>query len=202
MGQRRHNALTRDISTRGLAVLLETPLPLAPNDSVTINFLSFSNGKYRSQIEEVPYRVMRTHYGAQNILTLKRERNDDWAEITEFFQEIISINKQKLKICLDDLSTAASARIYEDWFVSHLSTLAFFMTRGADGGVLLQKMGVTELPNPAAHFFYQGDSKYDFRPFSVARQNAFLYDQIKKVIKKRHGEQHPTRCEAEIYFYK
>ena len=191
--------LTRDLSTRGLCIMLESAGAVKPGDEVLVGFLSFTKENYQADILNIPYRVIKAYRDDVFYVVLERVKNAQWDGITDFFNEIIDINKQKMGTCINDVLSTAQARLYEDLLSTHLLGTPFFVGQDANKKYAVRKIAVSVLAPELADFFYAGQHEMDYRGINTPALLQLLNDRLATRGKNKASE---TILDTEIYLYK
>lgn len=195
---------TRDISKRGLAIRLEQPLALAAGEEIKVALISLQAKRPSLDLSRVPYRVVKVE-NADGVTTLMLERLRDKFEheIDDFFVELITKNRHKLAVDVNDTRGATLSRIYEGTAAGNAGTLPFFIARQEEGGGRLQAVAVPEGKCTLAVFFSDADGHHDFAWLSESRLVLALYQQIGQLARESVcEEQRPPPIELEVYAYR
>ena len=202
-GRSRIKGRTRDISTRGLAVMVDGDPGIQVGDELKVALISLQKKRPSLNLQAVPYRVVATQPGQQTAIMLERMRNRDEYKIDDFFVELISKNKDKLAVDLQDTLSAAISRAYEGLIARNIVGLPFFIARGEAGGGVLQQVAVPDEPVPLAEFFRMPDGGYDFSFLTDPRLVLALYQQIGSMARDAQTEhRRPSPVEMEVYCYR
>lgn len=199
---------TRDISKRGLAIRIEQPVAIAVGEEIKVALVSLQAKRPSLDLSKVPYRVVKAET-ADGVTTLMLERLRDKFEheIDDFFVELITKNRHKLAVDVNDTRGATLSRIYEGTAAGNAGTLPFFIARQEEGGGRLQAVAVPEGKCPLAAFFRNpagsGDGQYDFAWLTESRLVLALYQQIGQMARESaREEQRPAPVEIEVYAYR
>ncbi len=195
---------TRDISKRGLALRLEQPLAIDVGEEIKVALVSLQAKRPSLDLSRVPYRVVKLE-NADGVTTLmlERLRNKFEHEIDDFFVELITKNRHKLAVDVNDTRGATLSRIYEGTAAGNAGTLPFFIARQEEGGGRLQAVAVPEGKCPLAGFFRGADGHHDFAWLSESRLVLALYQQIGQLAREAdREEQRPPPIEIEVYAYR
>lgn len=191
----RFAGITRDISTRGLCILFDQPPPIRVRDEVTVGFLSFTAEHYDCDIRNMRYHVLKMTAGDITTVALERDKGDDWDAGTVFFKEIIEINKQKLGVCINDVHSNATSRLYEDLFAAHLQTTPVFIAKDETNKPIITHVGVSEKAPELADFFYVAKNTLDYR----ALCQTDILDYLGNVPRAGAARANPA---VDLYLYK
>lgn len=195
---------TRDISKRGLAIRLEQPLSIAAGEEIKVALVSLQAKRPSLDLSKVPYRVVKVET-ADGVTTLMLERLRDKFEheIDDFFVELITKNRHKLAVDVNDTRGATLSRIYEGTAAGNAGTLPFFIARREEGGGCLQAVAVPEGKCTLAGFFKDADGHHNFAWLSESRLVLALYQQIGQLAREAdREEQRPPPIELEVYAYR
>lgn len=195
---------TRDISKRGLAIRLEQPLSIAAGEEIKVALISLQAKRPSLDLSRVPYRVVKVENDdGVTTLMLERLRDKFEHEIDDFFVELITKNRHKLAVDVNDTRGATLSRIYEGTAAGNAGTLPFFIARREAGGGCLQAVAVPEGKCPLAGFFKDADGHHDFAWLSESRLVLALYQQIGQLAREAdREEQRPPPVEIEVYAYR
>ena len=195
---------TRDISKRGLAVRLEQPLEVGLNEELKVALISLQSKRPSLDLSRVPYRVVKVDR-REGVITLMMERlrNKLEHEIDDFFVELITKNRHKLVVDINDTRGATLSRIYEGTAAENAGTLPFFIARQEEGGGRLQAVAVPDGKNELAEYFRDAQGQYDFAWLSESKLVLALYQQIVRMSREAgHQQQRPAPIEIEVYAYR
>lgn len=160
---RRYPATTRDISTRGLSVLVDEPINTTLGQEITVGLVSFGKKAYNFDLRNIPYRIVGVERGKTTRIKLERIKTPDWDTITEFFQEIIELNRAKLSPCVDDAVAHAQSRLYEDVLAAHLLVTPFFIEQKDRLNAKINRVAVSVHSTELADYFYTDSGLLDYR---------------------------------------
>jgi hypothetical protein len=195
---------TRDISKRGLAIRLDQTLEISIGDHVKIALISLQAKRPSLDLSKVPYRVVNVirNDGVVTIM-LERLRDKYEHEIDDFFVELITKNRQKLAIDVNDTRGATVSRVYEGTAAENAGILPFFIARQEQGGGQLQALAIPEGTCALAEFFRDADKQYDFAWLSEPRLVLALYQQMGQMAREAaHQHVRPSPIEIEVYAFK
>lgn len=195
---------TRDISKRGLAVRIEQAAGFAVGEEIRIALISLQAKRPRLDLSKVPYRIVKIDsQGDTATLMLERVRDKYEHEIDDFFVELITKNRHKLAVDINDTRGATQSRVYEGTAAENVGTVPFFIARRDDGGACLQAVAIPDGKEGLAEFFLDADRQHDFAWLSESRLVLALYQQIGRMA--REAGQHrnrPSPIELEVYAYR
>lgn len=200
----RSKGRTRDISKRGLAVRVEQALEIASGDEIKVALVSLQAKRPSLDLSKVPYRVIKVDRedGVTTIM-LERLRDKYEHEIDDFFVELITKNRHKLAVDVNDTRGATLSRVYEGTAAENAGTLPFFIARQEQGGGRLQAVAIPEGKCALAEFFRDAQGHYDFAWLSESRLVLALYQQMGQMVREAAHEQvRPSPIEIEVYCYK
>lgn len=199
---------TRDISKRGLAVRVEQPLTIAAGEEIKVALISLQAKRPSLDLSKVPYRVVKIDR-QDGVITLMLERLRDKFEheIDDFFVELITKNRHKLVVDINDTRGATLSRIYEGTAAENAGTLPFFIARREEGGGCLQAVAIPEGSCALAAFFRNpsgsSDGQYDFAWLSASRLVLALYQHMGQMAREAaHRQQRQAPIEIEVYAYR
>jgi len=194
---------TRDISTRGLSVILEEAPALSKGDEVTLALISLQKKRPSLNLMSVPYQVVGIRGSSRPTVMLERQGSKDERKIGEFFSELISKNRDKLAVDINDTLGATLSRAYENLVARNQVSVPFFISRAETGGPYLQGVALPDEPLPVADFFRLCDDYIDFSWLSDPRILLPLYRRLADMAKQQsRSEQRPPPFEMEVYLYK
>ena len=185
---------SRDLSVRGLRIELEESVNLHIGDSVKIGFLSFKQKRSGFDIKNIAYKVVNiTQEDKLSVISFSREIGDDWNLVTNFFEDIIEVNKNKLRLCLNDVITASKVSAYEHLYNKHLTSHPFFVSQNSKGGVRLERCVLPYEHSGIAQFFKNENNQFDLTPLSAPGLVKTIHHTVNAQIKTDH---------LELYFFK
>lgn len=195
---------TRDISKRGLAVRIEQAVEFAVGEELRIALTSLQAKRPSLDLSQVPYRIVKIDsQGGAATLMLERVRDKYEHEIDDFFVELITKNRHKLAVDINDTRGATQSRVYEGTAAENVGTVPFFIARREDGGARLQAVAVPEGEHTLAEFFRDADRQHDFAWLSQSRLILALYQQMGRMAREAGQQRNrPSPIELEIYCYK
>jgi hypothetical protein len=199
---------TRDISKRGLSVRLEQPLALSVGEEIKVALVSLQAKRPSLDLSKVLYKVVKIDArDGTTTLMLERQRDKFEHEIDDFFVELITKNRHKLAVDVNDTRGATLSRIYEGTAAENAGTLPFFIARHEEGGGRLQAVALPEGKCALAEFFRdtsgQSGGHYDFAWLSEPRLVLALYQQLGQMAREAaHQQQRPSPIEIEVYAYR
>ncbi len=195
---------TRDISKRGLAIRIDQALEISAGDNIKVALISLQAKRPSLDLSRVPYRVVNVlrNDGVTTIM-LERLRDKYEHEIDDFFVELITKNRQKLAVDVNDTRGATLSRVYEGTAAENAGLLPFFIARQEQGGGRLQALAIPEGTCALAEFFRDADKQYDFAWLSEPRLVLALYQQMGQMSREAaHQNVRPSPIEIEVYAFK
>lgn len=199
---------TRDISKRGLSVRLEQPLAVAVGEEIRVALVSLQAKRPSLDLSKVLYKIVKidARDGATTLM-LERQRDKLEHEIDDFFVELITKNRHKLVVDVNDTRGATLSRVYEGTAAENAGTLPFFIARDEAGGGRLQAVAIPDGQCALAEFFRDpsrsGNGQYDFAWLSEARLVLALYQQLGQMAREADQQkQRPAPIEIEVYAYR
>ncbi|MBI5041555.1 MAG: PilZ domain-containing protein [Gammaproteobacteria bacterium] len=199
---------TRDISKRGLSIRLEQPLAVSVGDEIKVALISLQAKRPSLDLSKVLYRVVKIDArDGTTTLMLERMRDKFEHEIDDFFVELITKNRHKLVVDVNDTRGATLSRIYEGTAAENAGTLPFFIARREEGGGQLQAVAIPEGKCALAEFFrdapVQSGGQLDFAWLSESRLVLALYQQMGQMAREAaQQQQRPSPIEIEVYAYR
>lgn len=197
IGSQRYAATTRDISTRGLSLLIEESVQIEIGEQVRVGLVSFGKKAYKFDLRNIPYRVTGIDRDAATRIMLERAKTPTWNEITAFFREIIELNRDRLTLCLDDAIAGTQARLYEDVLAAHLLVTPVFASESSGSNLEICRIAVSEHSAELADYFYTDDGVLDYRGLTKSSIGSALHACIAERAKAQIGDH-----ALEIYFFK
>lgn len=194
---------TRDISTRGLSVMLDEAPEVYKGDEVTLALISLQKKRPNLNLMAVPYRVVAVKQKESNLVMLERLSSKDEKKIEDFFAELIVKNRDKLAVDINDTLGATISRAYENLVARNQVTIPFFISKAETGGPFLQWVALPDEPLPVLEFFQMSNDYIDFSWLSDPRILLPLYQKLSEMARQQsRSEQRPTPFEMEVYLYK
>ena len=197
VGSRRYAATTRDISTRGLSLLVEGDVPVEIGQHVRVGLVSFGKKAYKFDLHNIPYRVTGFTRDKTTRIMLERAKTPAWNDITAFFREIIDLNRDKLTLCLDDAIAGTQARLYEDVLAAHLLVTPVFANESSGSNLEICRIAVSEHSVELADYFYTDDGMLDYRGLTKPSIGFAMRVRLEARLKAQTGDH-----ALEIYFFK
>lgn len=203
IGANSYAGMSKDISTRGMRIQLDTRVEVKPGITIKVGLVSLQQKKATTNLMDIPYRVANSCQGdAGCTLMLERVPGTGKEGLKEFFVELITKNQHKLGVDIGDIWGATASRAYEAVLAANSPTLPFFLARDTEGGAHLQFVGVPEAGSPLLEFFTTRQGS-DFRCLNERRVVAALYDAVQILCRQdKSAEQRPAPFELQIYLYK
>jgi c-di-GMP-binding flagellar brake protein YcgR len=203
IGEKSVKGMSKDISTRGMRILLEDSTSTRKGVTVKVGLLSLQQKKSSTNLMDIPYRVVgsrNTEAGTE--LMLERILGGKNEGLKEFFVELITKNQHKLGVDIGDIWGATASRVYESLLAANIPGIPFFLGRSDEGGAHLQFVGIPESPGPLLDYFRTSDG-LDFRCLNESRLVAGLYDAVQILLRQnRNASDTPPPFELELYVYK
>ncbi len=203
IGERSFPGMSKDISTRGMRILLDETTTARKGVTVKVGLISLQQKKSSTNLMDIPYRVVdsRDSDGATELM-LERVLGGKNESLKEFFVELISKNQHKLGVDIGDIWGATSSRIYEALLAANIPGIPFFLGRSDAGGAHLQFVGIPESGGPLLEYFRTGEG-LDFRCLNEPRLVTGLYDAVQILLRhSRNASDTPRPFELELYVYK
>ena len=189
----RRPGTTRDLSVKGLRAELDEHLKIDKGETISVGFLSFKQKRSGFDINNISYKIRDVYYEEnKTILSLIRVKDDQWVHVTAFFEDIIEVNRSKLRVCINDVITSTMASVHENIFNNHISSQPFFLSRSAENNITIESITNSTQDNIFTNFF-SNTQDLDFS----ALTNANIVKQIHENITNDLGED-----SLELYFHK
>jgi c-di-GMP-binding flagellar brake protein YcgR len=203
IGERTLQGMSRDISTRGMRILLDEKTDVRKGVTIKVGLVSLQQKKSSTNLMDIPYRVVATRdRDNATELMLERVLGGKREGLKEFFVELITKNEHKLGVDIGDIWGATASRVYEALLATNLPGVPFFIGRSDEGGAHLQFVGVPEAGGPLPQFFTTGEG-LDFRCLNEPRVVAALYDAVQILLRQnRDAADTPSPFELELYVYR
>jgi hypothetical protein len=203
IGPTSYAGMSKDISTRGMRIQLDTRIEVKTGMMIKIGLVSLQQKKAATNLMDIPYRVVNSRQQEDGcVLMLERILGANKEGLKEFFVELITKNQHKLGVDIADIWGATASRVYEAVLAANTPTLPFFLARNSEGGAHLQFVGVPESGSPLLDFF-STRAGFDFRCLNEPRVVTALYDAVQILCRQdKSAEQRPASFEVEIYLYK
>ena len=194
---------SRDISTRGMRIRLDSRVTVKKGIAVKVGLVSLQQKKSSTNLMDIPYRVVGSADDEEGtVVRLERILGVRNEGLKEFFVELITKNQHKLGVDIGDIWGATASRVYEALVAANAVGIPFFIGRSDEGGAHLQFVGVPEASGPLLEWFSDGDG-FDFRWLNDARVVTALYDAIQILLRQaRDAGETPAPFEMEMYVYR
>ncbi len=203
IGDKSVKGMSKDISTRGMRILLDEATTAKKGMTIKVGLVSLQQKKSSTNLMDIPYRVVgsrETEAGTE--LMLERVLGSKNEGLKEFFVELITKNQHKLGVDIGDIWGATASRVYEALLAANIPGIPFFLGRSDEGGAHLQFVGVPEAPGPLLSYFMSSDG-LDFRFLNESRLVTGLYDAVQILLRQsRNANETPSPFELELYVYK
>jgi hypothetical protein len=195
--------MSKDISSRGIRILLEECIGARKGVTVKVGLVSLQQKKTATNLMDIPYRIVNSRdTDAGTELMMERIIGGKHEGLKEFFAELITRNRHKLAIDIGDIWGATIARTYESLLAANVPGMVFFLGRNDTGGAHLQFLGVPESPGPLMDFFRTPDG-LDLRWLNEPRLVTGLFDAVQILLRHtRDAGAAPAPFELEVYVYK
>lgn len=195
--------MSKDISSRGIRILLEECIGARKGVTVKVGLVSLQQKKAVTNLMDIPYRIVNSRdTDAGTELMMERILGGKHEGLKEFFAELIAKNQHKLAIDIGDIWGATIARTYESLLAANLPGVVFFLGRNDAGGAHLQFLGVPEAPGSLMDFFRTPDG-LDLRWLNEPRLVTGLFDAVQILLRHtRDAGAAPAPFELEVYVYK
>ncbi|MBI5462093.1 MAG: PilZ domain-containing protein [Gammaproteobacteria bacterium] len=195
---------TRDISKRGLSIRIEQPIAVSVGEEIKVALISLQAKRPSLDLSKVLYKIVKIDVrDGVTTLMLERMRDKFEHEIDDFFVELITKNRHKLAVDVNDTRGATLSRIYEGTAAENAGTLPFFIARHEEGGGQLQAVAIPEGKCALAEFFRDTHGQYDFAWLSESRLVLALYQQMGQMAREAaQQQQRPSPIEIEVYAYR
>ncbi len=204
INRQRFEGITRDFSLRGMCIELHNaPAPRA-GQSVAVGLINFGKKKqYAFDINRIPYTVKHVVHEDPILIMLEREHDDFWRETTDFFAEIIDINKKKLNLCIEDVLTETESRLHQDVLAAHLVTIPMFFSRDDQRRLALQRIAIAEYSADVVDFFATHGGEPDFTILNDATLLETLFSKLnEQKTQRRMKPSAGLPCAEEVYFFR
>jgi hypothetical protein len=203
IGGKVYQALSKDISTRGMRIQLHQRVDVKKGVSVKVGLVSLQQKKSGTNLMDIPYRVVQTGDQEEgSVLMLERIFGGKREGLKEFFVELITKNQHKLGVDINNIWGATVSRVYEALLAANTPTVPFFLARNSEGGAHLQFVGVPQSGGPLLDYF-SSSGGVDFRCLNECRVVTALYDAVQILLRQsRDSDDKPTPFELNMYLYK
>ncbi|NVJ49729.1 MAG: PilZ domain-containing protein [Gammaproteobacteria bacterium] len=176
---------TLDFSPAGmrikLAHLSNIPMALDINNSIKVSLPEMQKlAKKTANLKDLPYRVTQWHPHDLSI-SVRRDYSVKSHDGESFFTRLINSNKDKLKLCPEDLEYTLVASMIEALVSGYLSGIPLFIRRFSGGRYAIDSAAATENANDLLWQFKTGDS-FDF---SALNLEAFFSQVLRGNLNRR-----------------
>lgn len=191
---KRYTGTTRDLSIRGLRLELDKYVSATKGTAVTVGFQSFKQKRSGFDKNNIAYKIVDTYYENEiTIISLSREIDEQWNQVTAFFEDIIDVNRSKLRLCINDAITSTMTSLYEHLYSRQLASQPFFLTQTSSGNIRIERTIQPNRNTTIYQFFTNDQGDFDLSPLSVPS----LVKNIHHVVNSNIITDH-----LELYFYK
>jgi hypothetical protein len=203
IGDKLFKGMSKDISTRGMRILLDETTAARKGVTVKVGLVSLQQKKSSTNLMDIPYRVVNSRDSeAGTELMLERILGGRNEGLKEFFVELITKNQHKLGVDIGDIWGATASRVYEALLAANIPGVPFFLGRSDAGGAHLQFVGIPESPGPLLNYFTTG-AGLDFCFLNESRLVTGLYDAVQIQLRQsRNANDIPSPFELELYVYR
>ena len=203
IGEKPFEGVSKDISTRGMRILLDETTSARKGATVKVGLVSLQQKKSSTNLMDIPYRIVESRDSeAGTELMLERVLGGKNEGLKEFFVELITKNQHKLGVDIGDIWGATASRVYEALLAANIPGVPFFLGRSDAGGAHLQFVGIPESHGPLLNYFTTGEG-LDFRILNESRLVTGLYDAVQILLRQsRNASDSPAPFELELYVYK
>lgn len=172
---------TRDISVQGLSINLEQAMPggLNRGDIIRVGLPALSKRSKSPDLMNIPYEVCSLHKDKGNLMNLKRKENAGRA-YTDFFQDLIKRNKQRIKVDMEDMINAGVSRLFASMAAENSATIPVLVYKDLEAMNTFIRIALPEERSTFLQFFETAPDTYDFSPFNVSRRLAELSTRLRK----------------------
>ncbi|MDC0609333.1 PilZ domain-containing protein [Vibrio sp.] len=172
---------TKDISKRGLSVVLNAPSELKAEDKVHVHFLELKGYSKTVSLEHVPYTVLRTDDGGTQ-LQLVMDDSSATVKIIAFLNKLIESNLDRLSEIKELLPNEGLLESFHDILLSNVVCAPIFVER--KGATLSTKaIGVTYPLEPYLMLLAKlgSDQKLSLEPIFRGHTNTLLATPMKRI---------------------
>lgn len=197
-------ASSRDISLRGMCVVVERPVVAEVGEKILVGLTTLQKKRPNLNLMRIPYRIVKILPGAENLIMLQRLTDHSSGEIDNFFEELIESNRSKLSLDEASPRVVASAYAWEAVAVENLATIPFFFGRRDEEGLQIRAIGFSYDPCcRLVEFFQNPDGEFDFSPVTNSQITLTLRERFMPL--QREGNvrgRRPDPLTIEVYIYK
>lgn len=203
IGEKSVKGMSKDISTRGMRIVLDEKTTARKGVTVKVGLLSLQQKKSSTNLMDIPYRVVNSRdVETGTELMLERILGGKNEGLKQFFVELITKNQHKLGVDIGDIWGATASRVYEALLAANTPGVPFFLARSDAGGAHLQFVGIPESRGPLLHYFTVGED-LDFVFLNEPRLVTGLYDAVQILLRQsRNAGDSLSPFELELYVYK
>ncbi len=168
-GNIRTNAMTRDISVRGLRINIKGLTTFKVGQDIQVTFrggLLTENGN--GEHEYIKYRVVRIEpREAETVMCLQRANIERPAGFSELVGELVEQHQRKYKLDAEDEYRSVQSWLYERSYAQSASQIPFFVEQDEQGRLRVQAVAMSEGNAHLTHFFCTDADNYNFTPLCL-----------------------------------
>ncbi|HED17105.1 MAG TPA: PilZ domain-containing protein, partial [Gammaproteobacteria bacterium] len=181
LGKKSFSGTTRDISIQGMSVILEQPMPVGVNcgDVIRIGLPALSKRSKLPDLMNIPYEICKLYKDKNNLMNLKRTGNAGRA-YTDFFQDLIKRNSQRIKIDMEDWINAGISRLFASLAAENSATIPILVYKDIEAMNTFIRVALPTEHSTFLQFFETNPDEYDFSPLNVSRRLAELSTRLRK----------------------
>jgi|GEM_PF-2656431 len=199
-----YEAISRDISLRGLAICNPQPIPLERGDELLVGLPNLQELRPKLPLSAIRYRVVRVIPGKQQWVMLQRDPIHNSYLLDPFFEELMVANRKRLPQAAPDMAAIGSAHGWEGVVIENLSTIPLFFGRSEADGLRVRMVALSpESDLPLLNFFQSDNGGYDF---SILNSATFLHTLRERCLpllrEQPEGVPQPAPVSIELYLYK
>ena len=177
---RTFKAVSIDLSTRGMRVRLsdDESHDLTRGEEITVRFDSLLK-RASVNLKKVVYKVVKVFDGNE-IALARTARDKEGFQIDEFFNSMISRNKEVLDVELGDVCDEALSAIYENLLVADLQSIPVFLARTDQGESKLSNIASTVFDHALLRYLKNSKKQLELEFIDNSKVMAHLQRTLKQ----------------------
>ncbi len=153
-----------DFSRSGLGLVIHNEVEIPKDSLIKLTFSSLMIKGISTELKDIPHRVMISRKRNDGLfLGVIRNTSDCHRTVNQFFTKLVSRNKNKLELCVNDKLDTINTLFFESFVTENMQTIPVIITRDRDEQHYIREIGLTETPCQLAQKLYIKNHGYDFR---------------------------------------
>lgn len=170
------SGMTRDISVRGLQIVLKGVYNFVPGSELRISFGSLQEQHPEVGLRAIAYRVVESEQrDSEHQLRVQLLGEKPAADFANFIVDLIERYKRKYKLDVEDDFWSVCSWLYERIYSESFMQLSFFAQADNNKRFSVQTVAVTDGNQPFVHFFRNDVDNYDFSPLCLPSRLQYLH---------------------------